>query len=292
MQKYATGGDSQFQNVVTTRQASYSYVCFDSNDRGTGQPLNNFTLSQGKIIAAGYPTRIVPVSLQFPWSIPNVNIMNNTISITNGTTIYTATIAEDFYTNAEFAVVLASALNSLSYPGGGTFSVSINPKTFYYTVSLTASQTFAFINTPGKSKDLLQMSGFSLNTTQALTQVGAYNNLQYTTYFDIRSNSLTQFQKITDTSSDSISDHIVMRVYINGGYGAGRTSATDLNTKEWWCRPGSVFYEPINPKYMIYIPEGQFISNTDFYVSDDNGNSLYFPTGSPPWQINFLISET
>ena len=275
-------------NQVTSRVASYSILVIDSADRSPSQPLNNFNVAQGIILASGYPTRIGLTTIYYPCATPNVNQVNNTISITNGTTIYTATVPEGFYNNAELATAIATALNSVGY--SGTFTVTSDAKTFYYVVT-NSTTAFAFIKTPNKTKDLLLMSGLQTNTTQALTQNGTYNSLLYTNFIDIRSNQLTRFQKILDSASDNFSDHIIERIFIEFGV-TSRTSMQSLNTAQFWTRPFTIAYELVNVKWMQYLPQGEFVANTDFYLTDDQGEPIYNPVGAPNFQMKYLLSET
>jgi len=272
------------EQAVTVKPITSAILVLDSFDRGTGQPVNNFTLQPGAILSSGYFSRIVPVVLHFPYAIPNVNPKNNTLTISNGATNTIITIPEGFYTIAELATQLQTSLNASGF--GGVFAVSVDVKTLYYTVTNTLIP-FKIINTPGKSNDLVYMAGFETNNTLSLTQVGTYNNLQYTTFIDIRSNKLTKFQKVSDVSSNLTATTLLYRVYISW-----QTLNIRNNDNMFWTRTATIAFETTNPKHIRWIPSGEFLSDVDISLYDDNEELLYIPAGHPDFQISLYLSET
>lgn len=271
----------------TIRFPATALLAIDSTDRQDGDSLNNFIVQPGKILTPGYFTRIALTTFQMEWAIPNVNQQNNTLLVTDGVTTVELTITEGFYTISELGTALQTALNTWGL--GGTFTVTVAPKTQYYVVT-NDTIPFAFQLTDPflqwGEKSLLPMMGLQLNTSLSLTQNGTYNNLMYTTYFDIRSTKLTAFQKVKDSSSDLKSTDLIIRIFIDFGQGTQRTDTT-----MWWTRPGSIAFDVTNPKWIRYVHTGQFLSDLDFQVLDDFANPLYFPEGHPGYNMIFEASE-
>jgi hypothetical protein len=282
MQKFSLN-DNKGYDTVTTRIQSEAYVLLDSADRPKGQPLNNFQLAVGRIMSPGYFTRLALVVVQFPLAIPNVNPMNNTLVLSNGTSNVTITFLEGFYNTADMETQLNTSLNTWGL--GGTFTVTRDPKTLYFIIT---NSTTPFKIVPGPpGADLSEMLGLDINTTLALTQNGGYNNMMYTRYIDITSSCLTAFQKVQDTGSDFGSTKIIHRLIWDTTNGIPRA-----DSNMGWTRTTFESFALQNPKWMNWVNSGQMISNIDIQLLDEIGRPLYIPAGHPDFTLNFKVSET
>ncbi len=113
----------------------------------------------------------------------------------------------------------------------------------------------------------------------------------YTEYIDICSDVLTQYQELTDTSTDLTNPaHILCRVYI-----ANEVSLPQVDASGAIVLPGTqytkIHRQFKNPKVIRWNGQNS-IDRVDLQLFDDLGRPLYFnPSGCDDFQITFSAVE-
>jgi hypothetical protein len=312
-QRVATAGErgNGQDPGATQREPASAFLLVDSFDRHQGpnasdvlldstQSINNFVIQKRQPFISGFFNRIALIEYRFPFGTPNINVRNNKIIVLDvSTTEYTITIPEGFYTPDELATQLDTQL-TLAIPTQtwvvvydeelGTFSVTSNAD--------FQMLPFDYPTAQQELKGLYHMMNFGSLQVPALTQVSQpFPNMQYTSYIDVCSRQLTQYQQVKDNSTrDNQSPGVVARIYLNTmaneNVGDGGTSA-----KLTWpgCRPQMVYRFVNVPKYVAWSP-GAYIDQIDIQLFDDAGNPLYYGSDSAistsnDFQLSFHCSE-
>jgi hypothetical protein len=300
-------------------------------------PLNNFILNTGQQLSQGHFTRLAVTEVQFPYAIPNVNPYNHYLTVAyidlsdSSTEIYTIQILDGFYNIVNLADVVENALNSdFPLPDGELweltpnsvqqiFSNPIEALQQYYVLTTSDPARFAIsiIPTPdkdkdpegqGKNMDLRRMMGFVGKDYQGAnfivptdTKFGNYNSLQYTSYIDIVSRKLTNYQGVRDNETSYFYNNVLHRVILDNTastklrpviYDAsGNASINSYGGNEmYWTGPFNVYQQIQVPKYINWSP-GQYIYEVDLTLYDDEGNVLYVPNGAPDYLITLHLTE-
>jgi hypothetical protein len=304
-------------------------------------PLNNFVLNTGQQLSEGHFTRLAVTEVSMPWNIPNVNPYNNTLTLSTVSGIYTATIPTGFYNIVQLGSAVQSTLNGQFPLGGGdswkiepNIEVLANPSSytafdneqnfvFSNTCNATSPISFSIVPTPdvnkgaigkGKNMDLRRMMGFvGIDqfgvpfTTFNEAFVGNYNSLQYTTYVDIRSRRLTNYQNVRDNESAFYYNNVIHRMIVdnndsgklrplvwNSTLDASGNPITNPNqytgNAMYWTGPFNMYSEVRVPKYIKWSPD-VFVSEADFSLYDDAGNLLYMPPGHPDYLLTLHVTE-
>jgi hypothetical protein len=199
---------------------------------------------------------------------------------------------------------IQASSTAISVPNMNFTIYPVNPALM--TIGANGVPTATTVQIPNKS--LMTLMGFDYVSnwsywTQYFNQnyISRYAPMTYTTYIDICSDKLTQYQKVRDASSKTNSrGNIVCRLYI-----ADETSTTPvlnefydgtiIQTINTRIPTGSV---PFNihrqfkcPKHFRWNKEVA-IDWIDIKLYDDGGNPLYTPPGGlPDFQITFKASE-
>jgi len=297
------------------RMSSTQFLLLDSADRNQllvnvagqrSQPWNNFSFQKPQALLDAFADHVLVPEIVFPWFIPNISSLNNTIYTTGGQPI---TIPVGFYQPAELVTALnaafaAAGVNALfSYDDVNmvyTFTNALtalapglefaNPTTlpfpnFYTTASLFKTLGFA-----------LPQSGVTLLPGDAL--IGNPTLSQYTAYIDIISNRLMRYTSVKDgESASNAQSAVIARVYATDetstpfiGQGIPQT-----------CRPFTIHRQFKTPK-SIQWNKDSFVDYMDIQVVDQWNNlvplprievgNLGFIDGSyPDFQISLLCSE-
>lgn len=298
---------------ATQRAPATAFVCVDSFDRHQPaqpsgvliqQPINNFVIQKRQTFMSGFFHRVGLTEIRFPFSTPNINIRNNKIDISaNGVTV-AVDLPWGFYTPTELAAELETRLTALI--AAVTWTVTYNEESMTFTITGDANFTIAphdFTNTAASlgnrlqtRKGLYYMMNWADTSTAALTFTSlAMPQMQYTSYVDICSRNLTQFQQSKDSSSrENQAPGLLCRLYLNNftneNLGDGDTSA-----KLAWpgCRGQMVHRLFPAPKMSAWQP-GSFVDQIDIVLLDDVGNPLLYPdpiNTTNDFQITLLLSE-
>lgn len=292
---------------LTQRTPATAFVCVDSFDRQQPaqpsgqlitQPINNFVIQKRQTFMSGFFHRIGLTEVRFPFPIPNLNPRNNIIDVSSNGITYPVTVPEGFYTPTELATELETVL-AIAIPAA-TWTVAWSEETMTFNITSNANFTIAphdFGLPLQTRKGLYYMLNYtSSSLAPSLSHASLMMpNMQYTTYVDICSRALTQFQQSKDSSSrENQSPGLICRLYLNNftneGLGDGDTSA-----KLAWpgCRGQIVHRDFPAPKMSAWQP-GQFVDQIDITLYDDCGNLLYYldPVNTNnDFQLTFLLSE-
>jgi hypothetical protein len=243
------GGEQNVEaKPVNSSLAPNVNLVLDSFDRNSGtilrpttQPLNNFNLTKGSNILQGQFNSIKVQEINFPWSIPNI-VKGKTDSLAIETTqdigtYYQLTIPEGFYTGTQLADALNVQINattipvkpSFAYLPNGSFEFSCADDTVNLAIVPVVNGIVVVAGSgvypPLNSCTLTTIMGYSevyypysalISIAQPVnTLVSGFAPLLYTSYVDICSDSLTQFQGAGDVSTAIISkQNVICRMYV------------------------------------------------------------------------------
>ena len=295
---------------TTLRTPATAYLMVDSFDRkqvGAGpsldnlQPLNNFTIQKRQTFISGFFNRIALTEVRFPFATPNINPLNNKIVVLDsGATPHTITIPAGFYTPDELATELDNQLTA-AIPGQ-TWTVTYVDEGVQFTIASNANfqvQPFAYPSATRTSKGLFYMMGFREGLAPAANVATVPGpNMQYTTYIDICSRALTQFQQVKDNSTrENQAPALICRLYLNNFTNECLGDGGDGAKLVWpGCRATMVHRLFPVPKQSAWQP-GQFVDAVDISLYDDAGDPLYYPDGAGgivsacDFQLSFELSE-
>ena len=263
----------------------------------------------------------------------------------SGTGVQEVSIGSGFYDSSNLAAVVQLVLNNSATVGTAsptavtwsitTTSVSSNVQNAGFTITaelvstgnpvsfaiypvnpalMTLSPTGVPVSTTVQipSKSLMTLMG--LDYPSDWTYWCSYFNgiiesnfapMSYTTYIDICSDKLTQYQKVRDSSSKTNArNNIICRLFISdenstvptqGVYWANRAVAPSEEVYSSYLAPGSVpfiIHRQFQYPKMFRWNKEVAIDWIDIKLYDDGGNLLPLPFGGlPDFQITFKASE-
>lgn len=313
------------EHATTIRYPTSAQLCLDSADRidpkatlqqNSYQRYNNFTITKNQNLIQGAFKRVTLSEIRFPYAIPNINPRNNTLLIAFGDSTTLAnpvylpiTINEGFYTGAELATALTTAITSLEYNGNpypyaSTMTCTWNDKNasgkdgaFIFASSQQGTATdyiYLFIKGNPANGDyqdqflsLLGMAQPFIPTTYdcrtpfipagetassgAPLETGVAP-LIYTSYIDIVSQQLTNFQRVKDTSTQATIPRlgILYRLFI---VDEASENNPDLIFGTF---PFTIYRKLVIPKVIRWSGE-HAIGQIDISLYDQFGEPLYIP---------------
>jgi hypothetical protein len=297
---------------MTIQNPSAALLCIDSSDlfqsnksltqltnlRSNSTPYNSLIYKK-QSLAAGKISRIALTELNFNWSIPTITSYNNKFSVTLSeigtnplvSVTYEAELFLGFYNLTDLATALATELTNDAPPGvNGTWTVSVDPVTFFITVEYAPAIGETWDNLRINETELSTMLGFNgqvwtESVGNFLKIQGNFPTLTYTPYIDIVSQRLTKNQHIYDNSS-SVSSPIrslLARVYLSFPGLAVRLDEDAIPG----ARPFVLNKEFQYPKQIAWEPT-ENIDSIDLLVLDSKGRELY----SQPVTENVGIGDT
>jgi hypothetical protein len=296
-----------YAKKVISHQGANGQLVISSADRLGGtwaapktQPFNSFTVQKGFPIQQGQIMNVKLTEVLFPYAIPNVNEYNNKFFIqvraTAGRVIIVPT---GFYTGTSLATTI-NALVALVFPGHSPVLV-FNPDGTYTWSGATSSSVDdfallpvfstpvdvanpgvgvlnAYLTTPLSTQCMLSVLGFS-PTYQDFTTMGNVKFSQvapliYTSYIDICSDVLTQYQDLPDASTATPNNqHIICRLYIANEVSTVLQDASG-NPIYPGMSPFVIHRQFKNPKVMKWNSQNS-IDRIDIQLFDDAGRPLY-----------------
>jgi hypothetical protein len=323
--------------ATTIRIPSTQYLVIDSADRQQNatftpagdidiQPWNNFRIQKRQSVLNAFARRIQPVEIRFPWFIPNITRLNNTIVLggNGGDFVLTLPLAANganigFYTPTQIVTALNAAIVVVVPPPAVPPVFSYDSATMQYTFDnpIATADTFT-LNTavsvaPGKSaKDffdsasLMRTLGFTpLQQAEAILPGSSMTGLpclsSYTDYVDICSDKLMYYTDVKDGSSAdrASSSSVMIRLYANDEVSIPTVSAGVPIT----CAPFMIHRQFKNAKSIKWDSQA-VIDWLDIQVYDMFGNLIPLPTNFitetvassqpgyyPDFQITMLASE-
>jgi hypothetical protein len=282
---------------TTIQNPSVALLCIDSydtfqspNDLGSFQVRSDLTpynslIYKKQALIAGKVSRIALTEVNFNWAIPTVTEYNNKFSLKQSLfdplpldQIITFDIATGWYNFTTMAAAIQAGLNANKGALTGTFTVTVDPVTFFFTITYTfgageAGYTPLIIDT-----ELSTMLGFEgkilwsapASITSSLT--GNFPRLTYTPYIDIVSQRLTKNQHVYDNSSSATAPirSILTRIYLNH-------NGIDVRPDEDFvigARPFTIKEQYNFPKQISWEPT-ENIDSVDLLVLDWKGRTLY-----------------
>ena len=294
----------------TIRYPSTALLCVNSGDaevfnRQTGERVdNNFPnridINKQTALTVGYMTRVSLTEVCMQWDTPNVNPLNNTITIfvTAGADATLRTVLDvGWYKPSELAQELEDQLNAdwatflnvtVTAPATLPWSVVVDPKTLQIEIIANSPDapgdfdSFEFYIVPSNvnltgfpklQQDLTDMLGLTPSSAGADTFIsikGGYASYQYTPFVDVVSNLLTKNQNITDgDSSKRAVGSKLCRLYLANEDMENRTQDNIIG-----CRPFVFKREFSNPK-QIQWNSTENIDVIDLSILDKYGNPIY-----------------
>jgi hypothetical protein len=278
---------------------------------------NNFTITSPGALIYGYITKIIVAQIQLNYNIPTVisslsinnAIGNDTFWIGNGATgdLYRITIPFGFYHPDELAAMLQIQIRAADpiwtnmdvdfFPREG-FSFSDNtaptPLEFYFPTPTEVLSSVPGLN-PLIEQTILRcyrLLGITANNVNAESfQISFdYPIFAYTSYIDIYSDALTNYQKVKDTNTSTAKPKgLIARIYISGVGSPQTTGSTSgLGTAPFVMTADLNFPKVITWTRDVAVPNLDF-QMLDMYGELVPGESLGCPT---EWQMTLLCTES
>ena len=237
------------------RYPSVALLCVDSADsermsnagiRIDDNSPSSIYINRGRPMLFGYMTRLALTEMDICWDTPNVNSLNNELTIALypysdatppviGAPVYTRiALPVGWYDNHFMAQALETALNAnaqviannlsfdVSFTKNGNFRFQ---QTSVYAPSNKTRGAFAFIGSLASQTvtglapleyDLLYTLGISPSGVKATDFTGGVAPMCYTPYVDVVSNLLTKNQNVIDgVSSKKVTSSKLARIYFS-----------------------------------------------------------------------------
>jgi hypothetical protein len=326
--------DEAYPMTVVSTPSSNALLVIDSGDRfnpsqtvavNNANPTaqyNHFVIARPQNLIQGAFTRVGLTEVRFPYCIPNVNETNSSMWVKISANAWAEiTLFEGFYTGAELATAIETQIQSL--PGGAGISVTFDSGTGRFSffdpapapgltlalspVDLTVPKLPIVINSQRSLLDLLGMPPIhftaSANLVSGLIQ-GGIADLKYTDYIDIVSSSLTNNQKVKDTSTQNLipRNAIITRLFIEDETSQNRLADISGGTPSLipGTFPFTIYRQYKNPKMMRWNNTVGAVGQIDISLFDMYGNRLYVPVAVlgqtaqepiPDFQLTFQLSE-
>jgi hypothetical protein len=317
----------------TLRPASTSLLTIDSEDRYASyddardnlrniSPYN-YQLANGKVLLAGFFTRLAVQQVVFPWTIPNINSKTRNVRFiyNNGAGEVGRSLNLDigFYTPNQLAAAIQTIVRAIGVADGiadlatfvMTYGATNNLPLFEYEVtSTTLTVGFApmFANSatypyPPTTKQLFDMLGFNFgNLILAVSNSGLSTFAQAIRFIDIVSPDLVQCASLHDGSSLEISRDSLCRLYLADidSTNVKGILPSDALYAPPGTLPGTINYLPPIAKQIAWRANQNIGSSVRFQVYDDNGDLLdntLIPglanilTDGSNWSMSLLVTE-
>jgi len=303
------------QEDTARKVAATQHILLDSFDRNqfTAQPWNNFSFQKPQAILDAFASRIIVSEVRFPWFIPNITVLNNTLYLD----VATVTIPPGFYTPANLAAAVQALLIGIIGPG-----ILFTYNNFQYTLTNNSGQQFIWYfsdNALGSLADytttasLFKTLGIPYEQSGEIILgapapppapvpgnefTGVFTLSEYTAYVDIISNRLMRYTAVKDGESASNAQSAVMaRIYaVDETSDANVVAGVPITSS-----PCVIHRQFKNAKAVKWNPEA-FVDYFDIQVVDQYNNRVplqRFTTslgtvrevGYPDFQVTLLASE-
>lgn len=308
---------------TTIQNPSVALVCIDSADMfqsnkslttqteeySSFSPYNSLIYKKQALVS-GSISRVALTEVCFNWAVPTINGRNDRFLITLYSAVppavntYEVTLVPGWYNFTDLAAQLQTQLN-VGEPGiAGTFTVTIDPDTFFFKIKYVPAGGETWNNMRIEINALSTMLGFNGQTysegaLNTLEIVGNFPSLTYTPYIDIVSQRLTKNQAIYDNSSSSLTPvrSLLSRIYLAP---IGIVPRTDEDTVIGRC-PFTISKEFAYPKQIAWEPT-ENIDSVDLLILDNKGVELFsdpvftdgtvmFVGNSGTFQLTLQVSE-
>lgn len=268
---------------------------------------NNYVINHQKLNGFGQIKRIGVSEVLFPWLTPNVNERNFNFVVSGPTGLppgspqaiaYYCRVVEGFYT-------AQSISDPVGAPGTGPLSTQLNTSLFFvgtnivsgfgagtWTTTYNTDGTITIANlavqfipssVPEAILSTLNISSYLNTVVGAKISIfedivpskfsnsfkGVYPTMTYTSYIDICSNALCNFQKLKDSLTQFNYTNIICRIYL--------TSPTNMSSQPFGTSPCPSFSKEFQNIKWIEWNSNQMIGQIDIQYFDDAGQPLYIP---------------
>lgn len=301
----------QSLETVIERKPASQYFVLDSKNRfftatpnqAIQQPWNNFRLQKAESLMQSFATRLTVSEIRFPWFIPNITNLNNTIYIIGkkvGDTVLSQeaiSFTSDYYNPDEIMNEINLKITALNpqFQNPPEFSalttgqtrievasddintpiyVSWTPVNNLAIANNSSETLYNFLTVPSLAKTL------GLNFTQATFDPanpirnrveGDPSEYLYTSYIDIVSNKLNQYTTNLDGSSDITSNRLLVRLYLSD-----EISIFNNYDNQNIYAPFLIHRQFKNPKEVMWNKES-VVDWLDISVRDEYGNLIELP---------------
>ena len=301
-----TAWGSLFKENFTNDSLRTLYYNSESNP--DGEPLygNNFILQSLTAYIYGYMYKMIVSQIQVQYNVPTVNLnLNDKIYLLDGSPggqEYPIQIPYGFYTPDELAALLQVTIRALT--PFTSMTVSYEYSSFVFKAAVPYLQPFSFASDLTMQLDLnlsqeeiktvlktYRLLGITIENSVENTTQASYiaPNFMYTSYIDIYSDSLTNYQKIKDTdTSIKNAKGLVARVYLSG---VGNPQTT-TGTSALGSAPFIMTADLNSPKVIRWTPDVT-VTSIDIQVRDQYGNLLpgYDKGFNTEFQMTLLCVE-
>jgi hypothetical protein len=260
----------------------------------------NWTMSKNYNLLNGYFTRLAITQIQFWWNLPTViEGVNDMLSIAFdlASDILTITIDPGYYTVATLAAEIESKIQAhVDYDPAWDFQVNVveDALQFTSTVDSQCVPEFPQVENAERINKFMITAGLNGSAGEEITPgnfVISYATapMTYTSFIDICSSRLTQFQRVKDgtTLINNTNADVIARVY-----------PCPPNQIINSAQPGQLFAQPWvmtidynTPKYIRW-DAAQAITNFDIQLKDEFGDIIYWSVQYPTeYQMTMIASE-
>ena len=271
---------------------------------------NNFTLQSSSSYIYGYINKILVSQIQLEYNVPTVNSnLNDRFYIVDASTLpfptfHLITIPNGFYYADELATAIQTLIRNTTpfttmtvvfVPREGFVFTSAVPyaNNFYFPdiANLQAYLSVNYTNTITNILKTYRLLGITIQNSNPsnIQSSAAYPNFLYTSFIDLYSDSLTNYQDIKDTNSSIPNPKgLLSRIYISGtGAIQSVTSTSALGTE-----PFIMTSDLNNPKIIQWTPDVS-VTQIDIQLRDQYGELLPGPEQGYPteFQITLLCIE-
>lgn len=252
---------------VRLRSPNSAFVYLDTSYTSSVNQSNVIIGFKGGDLFTRRIKRFAVRHVDISWVTPNVNVRNNSITfaVDSLSTVYTATIPEQFYTTpASIFTALATAMTAVS---GDTFTtIQLYPGANAYQLSSTG-HTFAFLSGPMVTTGQFMFGIYPANIGTLVSSFTLINtSMSYTRFININSLELTQYSKLPSSGVDTTSQNIVKVFLVDG-----------LATA-----PSTISFPVSNPLQWNNFARDRNISTVDLQIVDEWGQFLYVPSFYDP----------
>ena len=319
---------------ITMRPSSTALLTIDSEDRykdyiqARAAPTSpyNFAIQKPENMMAGFFTRLAVTEVNFPWTIPNINVKTRQITVglsvsAGPISLFTVTLPRGFYKPSQLAAALQTTIAALdgSLAGFtmtyGSFAGFTGAEPVFQYNTNNAAVQIQFLPLPynttaypfsSDTKQLFDLLGFNAdNSVLEQTTYGAYTLCQPIRYVDIVCNQLTSVATVKDQTSQPVVRDMLCRIYLGDGGGTGQstTQPSDASFCPPGCAPFTIYRNFTFPKQIQWIPNQNIPGFLQFQLYDDAGalldTSLELPTLpvnlynflNTNWSMTMLITE-
>lgn len=295
------------EKAITFRNPQSALLLVDSRDRynldkdGEYYQIpetspNNILINHQRTLGAGQIKRIAVTEFSFPWSTPNVNERNNTLTITDIPTNqqYYIIVPENFYTPSELASEITSILTTQGWINASTnipeplynapWDCYTSPGTNKFTITSSLAGSDWKVQPFSGLAGLMNITGI-ISSSDAVDKFvsGGIPSMAYTQYIDVCSKTLTKFQNLKDSLTQLNYTDVICRIYLQND-----TNTPTSDTSYFASRPCLNICKQFScPKYILWN-ENEMVFSIDIELYDDTGKLLYIPQEN--WDLDYFLT--